>query len=128
MPIVGYDKQLEGAAAVAVLAQREAVRRGFGRRERQRPGHRPRAVKRRHLGAVHLRALAADAAERDALVGEPLIGVVGPQRQPILGARGEHAIGFGDAARHQIVDHDAEIRLRRDRTRSALRRRRAPRH
>ena len=55
------------------------------------------------------RPLGADAAERDALAGQPLIGVVGAQRQPIFGARGEHAIGLADAARDQIVDHHAEI-------------------
>ena len=51
----------------------------------------------------------ADAADRDALAGQPLIGVVGPQRQPIFGPRGEHPIRLGDAAGHQIVDHHAEI-------------------
>ena len=40
---------------------------------------------------------------------QPLVGIVGAQLQPVLGARGEHAIGLGDAARHEIVDHDAEI-------------------
>ena len=55
------------------------------------------------------RALGSDAAKRDPPIGQPLIGIIRPQRQPVLGARGEHAIGLGDAARHQIVDHDAEI-------------------
>ena len=66
-------------------------------------------VERRHLGANAAGARRPDAADRDALVGQPLIGVVGAQGQPIFGARGEHAIGLGDAARHEIVDHHAEI-------------------
>ena len=41
--------------------------------------------------------------------GQPLVGVVGAQRQPVFGARGEHAVRLGDAARDQIVDHHAEI-------------------
>ena len=31
------------------------------------------------------------------------------KRQPVFGARGEHAVRLGDAARHQVVDHDADI-------------------
>ena len=42
---------------------------------------------------------------------QALIGVVGSERQPKLGARGEHAIGLGDAMGRQIVDHHAEVRL-----------------
>ena len=43
------------------------------------------------------------------LAVEPLIGIIGPQQQPIFGARSEHTVGFGNASRNQIVDHDAEI-------------------
>ena len=50
-----------------------------------------------------------NAADRDALVGQPLIRVVGPQGQAIFRPRCEHAIGFGHPAGHEIVDHDAEI-------------------
>ena len=60
-------------------------------------------------GAVEGGARRADAAERDALVGQPLVGVVGAQRQAIFGARGEHAIGLADALGDEIVDHHAEI-------------------
>ena len=43
--------------------------------------------------------------------GQALAGIVGAQMQAELGPRGEHAIGFADAARHQIVDHHPEIGL-----------------
>ena len=49
------------------------------------------------------------------------------QRQPVFGARGEHAVGFGDAARHQIVDHHANIGLGAVEHRGALPGRRARR-
>ena len=54
-------------------------------------------------------ALRPDAADRNPLPGQPLVRIVGPQGQPILGARGEHAVRLGDAAGHQVVDHHAEI-------------------
>ena len=54
-------------------------------------------------------AIAIETAEEDR--ADQLIGVVGAQREPVLGPRREHAIGLGDALRHQIVDHHAEIAL-----------------
>ena len=83
--------------------------RGFARRQVHRSRHRPRRVERSHLGAMVARPFCADAAERDPPARQPLIGIVGAQRQPIFGARREHAIRLADAAGHQIVDHDAEI-------------------
>ena len=50
-----------------------------------------------------------DAAQRDSLVGQALVGIVGPQGQTVFGTRGEHPVRLGDAARHEIIDHDAEI-------------------
>ncbi len=50
-----------------------------------------------------------DAAEVDSERRQPLIGVVGPEPQPELGAGRKHAVGLGHAAGHQVVDHDAEI-------------------
>ena len=41
---------------------------------------------------------------------QPSIGVVLSQQQPEFGSAGEHAIRFIDAARHQIVNHHADIR------------------
>ena len=43
--------------------------------------------------------------------GQPLVGIVGPQGQPVLGAGGEHAVGLGHAARHEVVDEHADIGL-----------------
>ena len=40
---------------------------------------------------------------------KPLVGIVGAQRQAILRPRGEHAVRLGDAAGHEVVDHDADI-------------------
>ena len=40
---------------------------------------------------------------------QALVGIVGAQAQAVFGARGEHAIGLRDAARHQVVDHHAHI-------------------
>src|SRR5690349_4162650 len=50
-----------------------------------------------------------DAAERNSFLGQPLIGVVGPERQAIFGAGREHAVRLGDPAGDEIVDHDAQI-------------------
>ena len=51
----------------------------------------------------------AHAAECDPERREPLIRVVGAQPQPVLRAGREHAVGLGDALRHEIIDHHAEI-------------------
>src|SRR6202022_4007644 len=53
----------------------------------------------------------ADAADRKTTRRQPLIRIVGAERQAILGARGEHAIGLARAARHEVIDHHAEIGL-----------------
>ena len=82
----------------------ERGRRGCGRLQ-----HRPARFQARGLGAGKAARAGADAAERDALFGQPLVGVVGAQRQPVFGARGEHAIGLADAAGDEIVDHHPEI-------------------
>ena len=54
-------------------------------------------------------ALRPDAARVDPDRRQPLIGIVGAERKPVLGARGEHAIGLADTARDEVVDHDAHI-------------------
>ena len=94
---------------MAIPVERQAVLGGFVRRDRQRLCQGLCGIERRHLGRVALRARLPDAAQRNALIGQALIGIVGAQRQTILGARGEHAIGLGDAAGHEVVDHHAEI-------------------
>ena len=42
---------------------------------------------------------------------QPAVGIVGPQQQPVFGPAGEHAVRLVDAARDQVVDHHADIRL-----------------
>ena len=125
---VRIRQQLERGAALAVLVEREAVTLGFVRRQRNRFRKRPRGLQRRHFRHRMRAALGADAADRDALSGQPLIGIVGAQRQPIFGARGEHAVRLGDAARDQIVDHHAEIAFGAIEDDFARRRRPAPPH
>src|SRR5207237_6378815 len=97
---------------LAVAIERETVVVRLGRSERDRTRKSPDRVERGHLVAMAALALRADAADRDAATGQPLVGIVGTEREPILGARREHAIGLGDAARDQIVDHHTEIALR----------------
>ena len=42
---------------------------------------------------------------------QPQVGIVGAQRQAVLGARGEHPVGLDHALRGQVVDQHAEIGL-----------------
>ncbi len=43
--------------------------------------------------------------------GQPHVGIVFAQLQPVFGAAGEHAIGLGDAARDEVIDQHAEVGL-----------------
>ena len=102
--------EIEGRSPHAVLVDGDAVAfeepGGVALRDLSNARAPPRAP---HSWRGRGRRIAADAAERDALVGQPFVGVVGAQRQPVFGARGEHAIGFADALGGEIVDHHAEI-------------------
>ena len=52
--------------------------------------------------------------------GEAKVGVVVTEQEPVFRAAGEHPVGLIDAAGNQVIDQDAEIRLRRGRaTRAA---------
>ena len=51
----------------------------------------------------------ANAAQAGAKRRQPLISIVGTQRESVFGARGEHAVGLADTLHCQIVDHHAEI-------------------
>ena len=53
---------------------------------------------------------------------EPARCGVDSQEQPVLRARGEQAVGLARAARHEIVDQDAEVRLLPSAARGAARR------
>ena len=58
----------------------------------------------------HFTPVDADDARVHANFCQPLICVVGAQRETILGPRREHAIGLAHAPRHEIIDHHADIR------------------
>ena len=120
------DSSSKARAPLAVLVEREPVPLGLVRRQRQRSAQAPAPASSAAILASNAAGRAApDAAERDALAGQPLVGIVGAQRQPVLGARGEHAIGLGDAAGDQVVDHHAEIAFGAVEHDRARRRRRA---
>jgi hypothetical protein len=102
-------QHLERRAALAVFAQGEAVPRGFTWRDDKLPRHGARSIEPCHLGAMRPRPYRADAAERNTPIRQTLIGIVGAQRQPIFGPRGEHPIGLSDTAGDEIVDHDPEV-------------------
>ena len=63
------------------------------------------------LGAEGRPAGIADQPEPASQLGQTQIGIVLAQRKPVLGATGKHAIRFGHAARDEIVDEHAQIRL-----------------
>lgn len=42
---------------------------------------------------------------------EAEVGVVGPQRGTELSPAGEHAVGLGNAATHQVVNENADVAL-----------------
>ena len=74
-----------------------------------------RALERRHLTRLEMQLDLTSAALRQRIAGKRVPtktrrGVVRPQGEAMLGARGHHAIGFGDALQCQIVNHHANIR------------------
>ena len=64
-----------------------------------------------HLRAESALPGAADATERESALGQPLVRVVGAQPQTVLGPAGEHAVGLGDAASDQVVNHHPDVGL-----------------
>ena len=110
MSTFGRRKQLEARAHHAVELDREpgALRRARAERA-ARPAARSRAPSAASLAANARARSAPDDAECLARRRQTPVGVVGPQRQPIFGARGEHAIGLADALRGQVVDQHADI-------------------
>ena len=76
----------------------EAAPCRFVGRQRQRLEHLPRRRQLLDPDRVAPRPFAADQAGRDADRRQPLVGIVGAQQQPVLGARREHPIGLGDPA------------------------------
>ncbi len=53
--------------------------------------------------------LFADQPDIDAKLSQPLVGIVDAKLQAEFGPRREHAIGLGNAARDEVVDHHPEI-------------------
>ncbi|EXI71365.1 MAG: hypothetical protein AW07_03697 [Candidatus Accumulibacter sp. SK-11] len=63
------------------------------------------------LGAERRPALIVDQPQAASNLGQPQVGVVLAQRQAILGATGEHAVRFGNAAGDQVVCQHTEVGL-----------------
>ena len=104
-------QELERRAADAVLVEIEAVSRRFTRRQAQGVETRARRAQGRLRGPKRSRPIRPDAAELHAFRRQPLVGVVDAQAEPVLRARGEHAVGLAHAARDQVVDEHADIGL-----------------
>ena len=69
----------------------------------------PRLIDGRDLGRESTFPLRPHTTPRYTLSGQPLVRIVGPETEAIFGSRREHAIGLGHAARHEIIDHDADV-------------------
>ena len=90
----------------------------------------PRGIRAARARARSRRACAQNASQRASsttpssrpALGQPQVGVVLAQLQPILGAAGEHPVRLGHAARDQVVDQHAEVRLVAPRATSRRRR------
>ena len=102
-------QEVGGRARHPILVDRDAVAAQRGRAEAQLGGQYARGIERRHLRGKGAGAPGPDRADPEPQRGQPLVGIVGAQGQPVLGARGEHAVGLGGPAGHQIVDEDADI-------------------
>jgi hypothetical protein len=75
----------------------QPVAREHGRRRGEPAEQRPAGRQRRQLPGQSLRPARPDQAHCRTLRGQTLIGIVGSQRQPVFGPRGEHAIGLAGA-------------------------------
>src|SRR4051812_46940516 len=82
---------------------------GLVRRQGQRSRQLLRRAKSRHLCGVTFRSRPADAPERNAFVGKPLVRVVGAQRQSVLCPRCEHSVRLSDSSGNKVIDHDPEV-------------------
>ena len=94
---------------MAVPVQRQTVFGRFIGGDRQRLRQGLRRLERGHLRGMPLRTRLPYAAQCNPLIGQALVGVIGPQGQAVLRPRGEHPVRFGDSAGYEIVDHHAEI-------------------
>ncbi len=81
----GKAKQVERGAADAILIDLEPMPRGFVWREAQRHKLCPRRLELRLLALKGDRPFLPYRAETDALAGQPLVGIFGPQAKPIFG-------------------------------------------
>ncbi len=111
-----------GARARAVVVRRCApggilARRFALLRRRRRHAHddacEPPLLRfdRRDLRAHALDLPARDEPETEADLGEPLVGVVGAQQQPMLRGGGEHAVGLAVLPRDEVVHQHADVGL-----------------
>src|SRR2546429_494799 len=87
-----FCRPVPGGAAVSGAVDLSPMPRRLIRCEAEPFEQRPRAGEGRRLHGIGPTPARADAAEIGAPRGQPLIGVVGAQRQAVFGARGEHAV------------------------------------
>ena len=110
-PHLGAPAQGGGALRALQLAGAARAQPAVDPRRRQR-----RAAQLGHRGFQQLRAppqarhrLVADQAEFVSIGGQAAVGVVLAQHQPMLGARGEHAVRLARRLGHQVVDQHPDV-------------------
>ena len=108
-PDARTGQQLERRPPAPVLVDVQAVAGGLVGRQGQAVQQAPAIVQGCALAGERLAAAGLDQPQGQSGWRQALVGVVGAQAQAVFGARGEHAIGLGDAARHQVVDHHAHV-------------------
>ena len=99
---------LASDASRAPPTRRSAAGRRAGSRT-SAPDRRPRLPQLRRA-----KDIVADEAGLIPALGQPLVGIVGAEEQPVLGARGEHAVRLHGTAAHEVVDERRQCTPRRD--------------
>ena len=110
IPMLGKDRSSNAVRRWPSRLSARPCLDGLGRGQRNRLVANARtSAKRGHLCRMEAAPFRAHAADGNAPGGEPLVGVVRPQRQPVLRPRGEHPIGLGDPLGNEVVDHHPEV-------------------
>ena len=104
-------QQIADRAALPVGIDRHAQRPGFLRRIGGPAHQRRRFIQKGRLGFERRPPFRGNQSGGHGDRRQALVGVVGPQRQSVLGPAGEHPVGLGHPACDQIVDHHADIGL-----------------
>src|SRR5262249_14405327 len=104
-------EQLKRRPPLPILIELHPTLRRFVRRERKTDELLTRNRERRHLCSEQLLAMRANASELRTDRSQTLIRIVRTQRESILSARREHAIGLAHTTRDEIVDQHTEIAI-----------------